>query len=291
MDDSRTGVPGAGRHAADSGAARYRRGDVLMLECPFAEATVAEVSPSYASVRWPWREVDPLAESYRWNGCMALPTPESAEWAWLYFRSEPAAGALNAGDTCLVGIPPTVVHVVSVDHYDPPRVTGMLPRTASSLAVLPQGESPDPDFDEPLFTFDPAGGEPISLQLLFRPYAFLDPGDEVVDRDGRVWRFDTAWDWHPFDGGRPGAPAWPLALLFRDGDPTPEEATRVAAATAAGTHAEERGRWTELTHAKPAGFLSATSPPATIGRRRTATRPGECDQASDLAPPRWAQRP
>jgi hypothetical protein len=77
------------------------------------------------------------------------------------------------------------------------------------------------------------------------------PGDQVADQDGRIWRFDAAWDWHPFDEAQPSAPAWPHALPSRNGEPTSEEAAAVARATAVGSHAEKLERWTELTLARP----------------------------------------
>ncbi|MEU5610788.1 hypothetical protein ACI2L4_12465 [Streptomyces sparsogenes] len=248
--DRRTDGAGADRRGADSGGVRFRADDVLRLECPFTETAVTGVSRFYVSVRWPWSEVDPQAENIRWNGERALPTPEADEWE--IFRTEPAEAALKSGDTCRVGIPPTVVHVLAVHHFDPPLVTGMLPRPASYLDVLPQGETYDPELDDQGYALDPVGGEPIRIELLFRPYAFLEPGDEVADRDGHVWRFDAAWDWHPLDEARAGAPAWPLALLSRKGEPTPEEVAAVARATADGSHAGELERWTELTLARPA---------------------------------------
>ncbi|MER6139507.1 hypothetical protein ABT174_05535 [Streptomyces sparsogenes] len=246
------------RQPEGASGVRFRPGDVLKMECPFTETTVTEVSPSYVSVRWPWLEVDPQAKNFGWNGQRALPKPEAREWE--IFRSEPAEAALKSGDTCRVGIPPTVVYVLAVQHFDPPLVTGMLPRPATYLEVLPQGETHDPELEDQGYALDPVGGEPIRIELLFRPYAFLEPGDEVADRDGYGWRFDAAWDWHPLDEaragaparpGRPGAPAWPLALLSRDGEPTPEEAAAVARATAVGSHAGELERWTGLTLARP----------------------------------------
>ncbi|MGW9120293.1 hypothetical protein ACWGRV_27395 [Streptomyces sp. NPDC055663] len=230
-------------------SSRFRADDVLELECPFTETTVTDVSRFHVTVRWPWLEPDPRAEGFRWNGQRALPKPEAREYE--LFRSEPVETALKPGDTCRVGIPPTVVHVAEVHHFDPPRVTGLLPRPACYLDVLPQGETYDPEYEDQARAFDPAGGEPIRARLLFRPYAFLEPGDEVADRDGRAWRFDAAWDWHPFDGARAGAPAWPLALLARGGEPTPEETAAVVRATADGSHAEELERWTALTLAGP----------------------------------------
>ncbi|MFF8279597.1 hypothetical protein ACF05T_26335 [Streptomyces lateritius] len=251
--DRPTGKPEPSPQGAGSGAVRFRPGDVVMLECPFTEVTVTAVNRYHVSVRWPWSQVDPLAESYCWNGDMALPTPEDQDWDRLYFRTEPMAGALKAGDHCLVGIAPTVVHVVATHHFDPPLITGMLPRPTSYVEVLPQGEDYDPELEDQTFTFDPAGGEPIRLDLIFRPYAFLEAGDVVADCHGYAWRFDAVWDWHSLDGGRTVAPDWPLAQLNRDDrPPTSGDATSVARATAAGSHVEEVRRWTKLTLAKPA---------------------------------------
>ncbi|MFD7606647.1 hypothetical protein ACFWAN_40450 [Streptomyces mirabilis] len=151
-----------------------------------------------------------------------------------------------------MGIPATVVHVQAVHHFDPPLVTGMLPRPASYVEVLQQGETHDPDLEDQGYTIDPAGSEPIRIELVFRPYAFLELGDEVADRNGRAWRFDAPWDWHPFDGEQSGTPAWPLTLLSRHGEPTPKEAEAVARATGVGSHADELERWSGLTLARPA---------------------------------------
>ena len=248
--DGQTDGSEADRHGADSSGLRFRPDDVLELECPFTETAVTEVSRFYISVRWPWSEVDPQAKNMRWNGQRALPTPEAPDWE--IFRTEPAEASLKAGDTCRVGFGPTVVHVLAVHHFDPPLVTGILPRPASYLEVLRQGETHDPEFEDQGYALDPAGGEPIRIRLLFRPYAFLEPGDEVTDQDGRVWRFDAAWDWHPFDGALPGTPAWPLALLSRNGEPPPEAAAAVARAPAPGSPAEEQAPWPALTRARPA---------------------------------------
>ncbi|MFH8476833.1 hypothetical protein [Streptomyces sp. NPDC018000] len=228
----------------------YRPGDVLLLECAFTETAVTAVSRYYVSVLWPWLKVDPQAENIRWNGRRALPTPEAREWE--IFRTKPSETALKPGGTCQVGIPATVVHVQAIHHFDPPLVTGMLPRPASYLEVLRQGETRDLELEDQGYTIDPNHGEPIHIELLFRPYSFLEPGDEVADRNGRAWRFDAAWDWQPFDGEQSGPPTWPLTLLSRQGEPTSKEATSVARATASGSHTDELERWTGLTSARPA---------------------------------------
>ena len=245
--NSQTGSAGA--HSV-SGTG-YRPGDVLRLECPFSEVTVTAASQFHVSLRWPWWEIDTAADGIEWNGDVALPTSADHSWGDAYFRTMPPEDFLKAGDRCLVGIPPTVVHVLAIHRFDPPLETGWLPRPASYLDVLRQGKSYDARIEEQGYQFDPVGGEPIQLELLFRPFAFLETGDEVVDRDGRAWKFDAPWCWHPFDGGRPSTPAWPLDLIFREGGPTPEAAMAVAAATATGRHANELARWVELTHAEP----------------------------------------
>ncbi|MFD8645916.1 hypothetical protein ACFV14_37045 [Streptomyces zaomyceticus] len=249
MGDGEEGPTGLHRLVGDG--VRFRTGDVLTLECPLTETTVASVSRFYVSVRWPWNDVDPEAHSFRWNGETALPTPESFDWDRTYFRTVPAETDLKAGDTCLVGIPPTVVHVASVHEFDPPLVTGMLPRPACYLEVLRQGEAHDPELEDQGCALDPVGGEPIRIELLFRPYAFLEVGDEIVDHDGRAWRFDGPWDWHSFDARKPTVPAWPLELLSRNGDPAPEDTAAVAQQTGTGSHEEELRRWTRLALGRP----------------------------------------
>jgi hypothetical protein len=151
------------------------------------------------------------------------------------------------------------VHVTGLEHFDPPLETGRLPRPRGLMTVLPAGREPVPEAaqwesggpDHPVHLGD---GIPFAFEPLFRPYAFLAPGDEVADRDGRAWRFDGPWTWHPFDGRGPGAPAWPLTLLTRGGSPltVPADAAAVASATAAGSHEAEAERWRALTRVRPA---------------------------------------
>ncbi|GAA2742098.1 hypothetical protein [Kitasatospora cinereorecta] len=246
MDETTGGADGGA-----CGEVPYRTGDVLRMECPFTSAAVTAVGRYHVAVRWPWWEVDTEARGIEWNGDIALPTPADHGWTDSYFRTVPPEEELRAGDRCLVGIAPTVVHVLAVDHFDPPLETGWLPRPAAYIEFLLQGQSFDPELEEQGHTVDPAGGEPVRFALLFRPYAFLENGDDLVDHDGRAWRFDGPWDWHPYDGGPADAPAWPLHLLHRDGDPAPDEIAAVAAATATGSHADVAARWAELTHASP----------------------------------------
>ncbi|MEU9287697.1 hypothetical protein AB0D57_24080 [Streptomyces sp. NPDC048275] len=68
---------------------------------------------------------------------------------------------------------------------------------------------------------------------------------------GCAWRFDGPWDWHPFDGGKPSTPAWPLRLLDRAGDADAAAGAAVARATSTGSHEAEPARWMERTQARP----------------------------------------
>jgi hypothetical protein len=208
-------------------------------------------------VEWPWWSLDPDCDWIEWNGRVALAgDPASHEWDNELFRTEPAAQHLAVGATCRVGIPPTIVHVVSVEHFDPPHETGRLPRPHRYVVVLRAGQSYDAALEEHDVEqgceIDPDDDIPIVFDLLFRPYAFLITGDEVADAAGRAWRFDAPWDWQPFDGDEPHEPVWPLTLLTRGGraDET-TAAAAVAHATRTGSHRQELARWAELAQAKP----------------------------------------
>ncbi|MVU76493.1 hypothetical protein GPX89_04455 [Nocardia sp. ET3-3] len=129
------------------------------------------------------------------------------------FRIRPEPRTLTADAMCRIGIPPTML-----------RVT-----------------------EEQRLPFDPEDGIPRTLEVRFRPYAFLEPGDQVADARARVWRFESAWEWEPFDGATGAEPAWPLMLLTRHGDSDDDAAAvDVAEATRTGSHHEELARWAAL---------------------------------------------
>ncbi|MEU8252056.1 hypothetical protein [Nonomuraea sp. NPDC048916] len=114
----------------------YRVGDILRVTCPPTTAQVAQVSKFYAFVDWPWGGIDPDSQ-YRWNGQVAFPAePGSYEWSYLLFRTDPEPWHLALGDSCLVGIPETLVRVVEVIHHDPPADVGRLPRPHTWVIVL-----------------------------------------------------------------------------------------------------------------------------------------------------------
>ncbi|WP_329377186.1 hypothetical protein OG625_06465 [Streptomyces sp. NBC_01351] len=241
----------------------FRVGDVLSVTCPFTPTTVDRgLMWNHVSVRWPWRRIDTDSDFFRWNGGVALGVADDhqvpSEAGMELFRTDPPPERLAAGDACRVGVPPTVVHVTAVDHHDPPLETGWLPRPALGVTVLRRGLSyreyaDDDHLNGVGYTLHPGDGTPFTFELLMRPYAFLQPGDELADAAGRAWRFDGPWDWTAFDGNGPGAgPAWPLVLLTRSGAPRlVADAEAVAERTAVGSHQETVRHWMSLTEASP----------------------------------------
>jgi hypothetical protein len=211
----------------------FRAGDVLRVSCPFAPTVVTGLDKYHVIVRWPWWEIDPDSEHVRWNGEVAIGCNDPDD----LYVTEPQTGSLAVGDTCRVGMPPRVVHVLEADEFDEPQVTGRLPRPTKELLVLRAGEEPDPEYEFQGTTVEVDGGVPITFETIFRPYAFLEPGDDVADGSGRAWRFDGPFRWTAYDGAE-GVPDWPLTLLSGCADPA-----AVIAATASGSHDDEIGRW------------------------------------------------
>lgn len=221
-----------------------RVGDVLRASCPQAPTHVTSVSRFYVSVRSPWGRIDPDARQIRWNGDRALcRDPSHQDWREDLLRSVPPANQLREGERCTVGFPDTVVHVIAVETFDPPRVTGWLPRPHAQIVVLRHGVSADPraeDHGASIYLHDEM---PVRLALVFRPYAFLETGDEVADRKGRAWRFGGPWDWSSFGSSREMEPAWPLTLITRGGEADPDAAASIKEATASGSHRDEISHW------------------------------------------------
>ncbi|WP_255305822.1 hypothetical protein [Streptomyces sp. Wb2n-11] len=235
----------------------FRVGDVVRIPCPFTEAQVTgkQKYGGQIVVEWPWWSADPDCDWIHWNGrVVADGDPGLDDGHHGLFRTDPAPDRLTAGDTCHVGIPPTLVHVIAVAHYDPPKETGRLPRPRRETVVLFAGRSYDSRLEEQGGSLDPDDDIPVTFGLVLRPYAFLEPGDEIADAAGRARRFDGPWDWHPFDGAEPREPLRPLTLLTREGrvDAAATEAgAAVAETTKTGSHQEERACWSALAQARP----------------------------------------
>jgi hypothetical protein len=242
----------------------FRCGDVLRVSLPFVDTTVTNAAESAVTLRWPWRRNGRSL----WLGAEFTFPLEEPDRSWLY-RTEPPLEALRAGQRCQVGIPPTLVYVLFIDRLDVPQDTGMLPQPSGWLVTLPAGVSFDPAepvglLMELIAAWGPDGptpgvelAEPIRMELVFRPYAFLADGDMVVDAGGRRWRFKVPYWWQELDGRSRaglrggGAPAWPLRLASEDGEPDPMQAAEVAAATARGSHNDQMVRWQKLARAEP----------------------------------------
>lgn len=164
----------------------FRTGDVLEISCPFTPARVADVSSGHVSIRWPWWQNDPDVDWIEWNGNVAIASgPDTSGWTTELFRTEPAADLLQVGADCRVGISPTIVHVIEAQRFDPPLETGWLPRPDREIVVLRRGVSEDVNAVEQGNGLNPDDDIPLMIRLVFRPYAFLNVGDDVADRHGR----------------------------------------------------------------------------------------------------------
>jgi len=169
----------------------FRVGDVLSVACPFTVTRVVQgVTWDHVSVLWPWWEIDTENEFARWNGVVALGVNSvgsfSPEVEAELFRTDPPPEQLKAGGVCRVGVPPTVVHVTDVEHHDPPLETAWLPHPTQTVTVLPRGLSyrefpAESHLDGSGYTIHPGDGIPFTFELLMRPYASLQVGDEVAD--------------------------------------------------------------------------------------------------------------
>ncbi|MGW3725002.1 hypothetical protein [Streptomyces sp. NPDC000851] len=146
---------------------QFEVGNVLLVSCPSARARVVHVTPFEISVEWPWAQIDPDSE-IRWNGHRAIPsaTP-NGEWGGL-FQVDPHAGRLEVGDSCLVGIPETLVRIIDIGRFDPPADVGWLPRPHTMLIVLPVDHPHDPHTEEEGDTIDLESAAPIKIELVSR---------------------------------------------------------------------------------------------------------------------------
>ncbi|MFJ8945368.1 hypothetical protein ACIRG4_19415 [Streptomyces sp. NPDC102395] len=119
------------------------------------------------SVEWPWAHIDPDSE-IRWSGHRAIPrATHNGEWGGL-FQIDPDAGLLEVGDSCLVGVPETLVRIVDIGRFDPPADVGWLPRPDTMLIVLPVDHPHDPHAEEEGDTIDLESAAPIKIEPVSR---------------------------------------------------------------------------------------------------------------------------
>ncbi|WP_051271795.1 hypothetical protein [Shimazuella kribbensis] len=154
------------------GNADYQVGDILRVTCSPAAAQVVDVRRYHISIDWPWEKIDPHSK-YHWNGQVAFPVdPDSYEWLWGLYYTDPMPHHLAVDDTCLVHIPETYVAVMDIIHHDPPEDTGMLPRPHITLVVrLIDHLEPifgDDDEEDSGIPIELESAAPIMLEVVYR---------------------------------------------------------------------------------------------------------------------------
>lgn len=228
-------------------------GDVLKISCPPATAHVEGFGTDTVHLTWPWTAAgaEPTARAVPFDPSDPARTGE----LWRY---DPAPSPdLKVGDSITISIPDTVVHVAWAG--DAPG-----DRSQPHAGVLRYGVQ-DTDAvrrDNKLISLYLDGPEPLTIELVHRPYPFLQDHDEVTDPAGRVWSFFKPVGWYEHGGAlRPTGPtrategpAWPLRLTGRPSsfEPTEAEAAAVWAATVAGSHADELAAWQHASGTTPA---------------------------------------
>ncbi len=146
----------------------FRVGDVLRVSCRQAQGQVAHVSRLYVSVEWPWAEIDPQSQ-FRWNGQRAFAaSADSPEWTMSLFKTDPEPWNLHVGDSCLVGIPETLVRIIDIGRYDPPQDVGWLPRPHTMLVVVPADYPDEALFEDAGDTIDLDSAAPLAVELVSR---------------------------------------------------------------------------------------------------------------------------
>ncbi|MER7676282.1 hypothetical protein [Streptomyces sp. NPDC096934] len=146
----------------------FQVGDILRVSCPQAQTRVAHVSRFYASVEWPWAQIDPESQ-FRWNGQRAFAvSADSSEWTMSLFKTTPEAWNLHVGDSCLVGIPETLVRIIDIGRYDPPQDVGRLPRPHTMLVVVPADYPAEALSKDDGDTIDLDSAAPLAIELVSR---------------------------------------------------------------------------------------------------------------------------
>ncbi|MEU0389211.1 hypothetical protein [Streptomyces chartreusis] len=258
-----------------------RRGDVLRIRSTAGYQRISSIVDGVATLPWPWQ---PGIQS---PVTVALPIgrgDSATRRPTLYrFTPDPATTTVKTHDSIRVDIPPTVVHVcfTTEEWLASDQDAGRRPADRdASITVLPHGVTESflthAQGNDPRIQLRPWAGDPITIDLIFRPYSTLEDFDEVTDADGRTWTYALPLDWRqtaPEDEARyPStlSPRWPLTLTARHGlPPTPDEARAVAEATATGSHEDELQRWRAASGAEPADYAWGEPVPVlSQGQRR-----------------------
>ncbi|MEU9130708.1 hypothetical protein AB0D08_21845 [Kitasatospora sp. NPDC048540] len=145
------------RHESAEG---FARGDRLILSAEPFDVHVSSVTATRVFIEWPWREIDGESKN-RWDGTVGFSRdPDHWDWRNTPWRVEPDPSELSAGETCMLGIPPTEVQVVAIDQYDPPADFGWTPRPTWVLGVCPVSDLSDEEAGYVLYL---NSGEPIVI--------------------------------------------------------------------------------------------------------------------------------
>ncbi|WP_147140301.1 hypothetical protein [Stackebrandtia albiflava] len=141
----------------------YRVGDLLRISMEVADAEVMATTEHSVILRWPWFVPDPENPVIR-SGDVRLPrTDDEASWLDIPWRTEPDTPFLSVGDVCMVGIPSTVVRILSIVHFDPPVSFGRLPRREYVLDVVPLEWEGN---DEAGYAIELDAAEPIRIERI-----------------------------------------------------------------------------------------------------------------------------
>lgn len=133
-------------------------GDEVVVSLDPASAHVRSVGARHITIEWPWGTVDNSSD-FRWDGTCSLPS-DDIHPEWVPYQLEPAARELRAGDACTVSIPPTRLHVVHYEAYDPPRNLGWAPAPTAGIYVVPPENRDEEDAGCMLYL---GGAEPIRI--------------------------------------------------------------------------------------------------------------------------------
>lgn len=215
----------------DETALPVRAGDVVRMSCPPAIADLLHVDPHFVILRWPWPRTrldgSPLTREVYVLRDLTCRIPG----LWHYDPDPADPGALRIGDQITVN--------ASGDVWVRYTPTGY----SRDLGVLPQGvplsQAGEPgSYQDRRIIIDPFEGEPWTVQLLHRPYPWLEDGDVVLDANARRWMFCLPPAWVCLENGASATsltrrPQIPLQLLYgrHDDPPNVEHVTLVAQAS------------------------------------------------------------
>ncbi|MEV4515614.1 hypothetical protein AB0K00_42480 [Dactylosporangium sp. NPDC049525] len=210
------------------GRAPFRSGDILRLDCAPAGTVVVQEDEDRLSVEHPWQP------GMLWYLPRRTNTTRSGD-NWTPVRIEPDPETLGVGDACQVGIAADV-YLVEAYTFTPRRAT----RPVGWMAAWPVGVRPLGGYgryDEPLDPYE----LPVEVVLVHRAYAYLMPGERVVDADGAELDFHPPLLFLRPDADVLDSTRWPVAQVPRWPLRRPDGS--VVGETVSGCHDDEVDAW------------------------------------------------